>query len=469
MTNIHKPALLTDEQMKAFIRDGVLLLQTDFPQEFHDGLVSQLNEVYNEEGNPGNNILPRIRDLQKVFDHPVVTGALTSVLGPDYLLHTHRHGHFNASPQPGGWHKDSYWGYERMRNHHPWWAMIMYFPQDTPVELGPTGIFPGTQLLESRMFEDENPKEEVTAQGGAGTFALIHYDIWHRSTANVLGQPRYMLKFEFMRTTAPSAPSWDCRNPIWTPSKEAAAAESHQAVIWEETWNWLFGRIGSLADTQPDDAEAVERLAAALAGSDERSALNAAYSLAARGQGGIAALEEALRQENSRISRLAAYGLSAAGAGSVAGLQAALDSSDAATVCHAAFALGELRELAGAAVPRLAALLSGQSAEVRRQVVDSLGMIGSPAERIVPALIRGLRDEDNQVRFMAALSLLRLKGAAADAVPELAEALQDPNRYVRGHAAEALRYIDSPEAREVLFRELFNLRWCSDTTKASTF
>ncbi|CDN42712.1 hypothetical protein [Paenibacillus sp. P22] len=119
MTNNHKPALLTDEQMKAFIRDGVLLLQTDFPQEFHDGLVSQLNEVYNEEGNPGNNILPRIRDLQKVFDHPVVTGALTSVLGPDYLLHTHRHGHFNASPQPGGWHKDSYWGYDRMRNHHP--------------------------------------------------------------------------------------------------------------------------------------------------------------------------------------------------------------------------------------------------------------------------------------------------------------------------------------------------------------
>ena len=40
-------------------------------------------------------------------------------------------------PQPGGWHKDSYWGYNRMRNHHPWWAMIMYFPQDTPVELGP--------------------------------------------------------------------------------------------------------------------------------------------------------------------------------------------------------------------------------------------------------------------------------------------------------------------------------------------
>ena len=53
--------------------------------------------MYTEEGNPGNNLLPRIRELRKVFDHPVVTGALTSVLGPNYMMHAHRHGHFNAS------------------------------------------------------------------------------------------------------------------------------------------------------------------------------------------------------------------------------------------------------------------------------------------------------------------------------------------------------------------------------------
>ena len=68
MTNAHKPVLLTDDQMKAFIRDGVLLLKTDFPRSFHEDLVNQLNEVYAEEGNPGNNILPRIRDIQKVFE-----------------------------------------------------------------------------------------------------------------------------------------------------------------------------------------------------------------------------------------------------------------------------------------------------------------------------------------------------------------------------------------------------------------
>lgn len=469
MTQSHKPVLLTDDQMKAFIRDGVLLLKTDFPRSFHEGLVAQLNEVYGEEGNPGNNILPRIRDLQKVFDHPIVTGALTSVLGPDYLLHTHRHGHFNASAQPGGWHKDSYWGYGRMRNHHPWWAMIMYFPQDTPLELGPTGIFPGTQYLDSRCFQEEDPAAEVTAKGEAGTFALIHYDVWHRSTANLLGQPRYMLKFEFMRTSAPAAPTWNNVNPEWMEGADDDSVISSQESIWKENWAWLSGRIGSLADSLPHDSAGIDAEVGQLGGTNEPAALNAAYRLAARGANGIAALLKALRNEDDVLSRRAAYGLSAAGEGAVSGLTKSLDDFNETVALHAAFALGELRELASASVPKLSALLNSSSAQLRRQAVDSLGLIARPAEEIVPALIRGLRDEDDQVRFMAALSLIRLKGEAVDAVPELAEALNDPNRYVRGHAAEALRYIDSDEARQILFRELFNLRWCSDTTKASTF
>ena len=348
--------------------------------------------------------------------------------------------------------------------------MIMYFPQDTPLELGPTGIFPGTQFHESRIFEEEHPAAEVTAQGEAGTFALIHYDIWHRSTANLLGQPRYMLKFEFMRTTAPVAPTWNISNPVWTPSREGGyAAGGDLSIIWEENWNWLSGAIGSLANTLPEDPAAVGELEAGLNSPDETTALNAAYRLAASGTAGIAALHAALREGDAQLSRLAAYGLSAAGDEGVPALQEALNDSSDEVVVHAAFALGELRGLATSAVPQLAALLRSGSVDVRRGVVESLGLIGSPSELTVPALKVGLRDEDVQVRFMSALSLLRLKGEAADAVPELAEALEDSNRYVRGHAAEALRYIDSEQSREVLFRELFNLRWCSDTTKASTF
>ncbi len=69
----HRQTLLTDEQMRTFITEGFLLLNTDFSNEFHENLVNQLNDVYQGEGNPGNNLLPRVPALQRVFDHPVVT------------------------------------------------------------------------------------------------------------------------------------------------------------------------------------------------------------------------------------------------------------------------------------------------------------------------------------------------------------------------------------------------------------
>ncbi|WP_235941298.1 HEAT repeat domain-containing protein [Paenibacillus puerhi] len=463
------PLLLNDEQMKQFITNGYLILHTDFSEAFHESLMTQLNKVYEEEGNPGNNLLPRIREIQKIFDHPVITGALTSVLGPDYMLHAHRHGHFNANPVAGGWHKDSYWGYGRMRNHHPWWAMIMYFPQDTPPELGPTGIMPGTQNYETRVFDKDDAAGEALASGKAGTFALIHYDIWHRSTPNVLGNPRYMLKFEFMRTQAPAKPSWDAQGVPWsTPAGLAPGMTAHDRQ-WEETWSWLSGSIGSIAGTRPDDATAIRELALQLEDAYEPHALNAAYELASRGKGGVEALLAALKHERTEVSRLAAYGLSVSGKEAVPGLTAALDEAREATVVHAAFALGELRQLAALAVPKLIGLLEGPSADIRRAVVETLGMIGPDAPGAVNGLIRGLQDEDTQVRFMAGLALTRLGRAGEAAVPALERSLDDENRYVRAHAAEALRYIGTPEAHDVLIRELFQSRWCATTTKANTF
>lgn len=469
MTSNNEPLLLTDEQMVTFIKEGVLLLKADFPKAFQERLLAQLNEVYSDEGNPGNNILPRIRDLQKVFDHPVITGALTSVLGPNYLLHTHRHGHYNASSVPGGWHKDSYWGYGRLRNHHPWWAMIMYFPQDTPIELGPTGIFPGTQYYETRTFNEENPDGEVTASGEAGTFALIHYDIWHRSTANLLGKPRYMLKFEFMRTLAPTEPTWNNKISSWPPIVGGERAGTSHEILWEENWNWLSGRMGSLVNTKPGDAVVIDKLTLQLQNEEEAESLNAAYELASRGESGTAALLKSLLHDDVRVSRKAAYGLAVAGSEAIPGLITVLDDERDATVSHAAFALGELRGLAENTVPKMVKVLGNRNAKVRSTIVEAIGLIGQPVAETVSALVSGLQDEDDQVRFTSALSLLRMGSAAADAVPALAEALDDVNRYVRGHASQALRAINTEAAREILFKELFNVRWCSDTTKASTF
>lgn len=515
--------LLTDEQMSQFITEGFLILNTDFSKQFHDQLYSSLSEVYKSEGNPGNNLFPRIRELKTVFDNPVITGALTSVLGTGYMMHAHRHGHYNHSPKPGNWHKDSYWGYKRMRNHRPWWAMIMYFPQDTPLELGPTGVMPGSQYHESRTFAADDNPEEATAAGAAGTFALIQYDIWHRSTANLLGRERFMLKFEFMRTQAPTAPSWDNQQSEWTtPATLSPSIHSHE-VIWRDTWNWLSGRSGDvrasdlvaaasgvqeqasmseqagavqelIAQLQSDDVRVrtwaadrlalsgvteasaaydatVTALAQALEGGYEPAALNAAYGLARLGGAPArAALLSALQQGSRPASRAAAYGLTAAGASAVEGLLAALDSGQEDAAALAAFALGELREAAAAAVPALARQLRAHESErVRSETVDALGRIGTPAVACTAALAGSLQDESTQVRFMAGLALTMLGAAADDAVPALETALDDENRYVRAHAAEALFYIGTERAKDALFRFLRFSRWCPSTTPASTF
>ena len=90
--------LLTDEQMMQFITKGYLVLQNDMPDQLHQSIMNQINHVMHNEGNPGNNILPRVPDIQQLFDTPIVKGALSSVLGPDYYMHPHRHCHYN---QPG--------------------------------------------------------------------------------------------------------------------------------------------------------------------------------------------------------------------------------------------------------------------------------------------------------------------------------------------------------------------------------
>jgi HEAT repeat protein len=96
-------------------------------------------------------------------------------------------------------------------------------------------------------------------------------------------------------------------------------------------------------------------------------------------------------------------------------------------------------------------------------------MIGTPVDETVNGLIQCLQDEDVQVRFMAGLALCRLGASAQAAIPQLAIALDDENRYVRAHAAEALHYIGTEQAKDVLIKFLFHSRWCPTTTPANSF
>ena len=130
-------SLLSDQQMKSFIQDGYIKLAPNYPPELHEKIYREIEQMLSKNGNLGNNILPLIPDIQKIFDHPLVRGALTGVLGVNYVMHSHRFCHFNVPGSVGqDFHKDSYEGDISANNHRCRWAMAFYYPQHTPKKIG---------------------------------------------------------------------------------------------------------------------------------------------------------------------------------------------------------------------------------------------------------------------------------------------------------------------------------------------
>ena len=490
---------LTDAQMRDFIVNGHLTIQTDLPRSFHETIYRKTQELTAQEGNLGNNILPRVPELQAVFEEPTVRGAFTSILGENYAMHSHRHPHQNRPHSDGqGFHKDSYWGYHKVRHHCPRWAMAFYYPQDSPLEIGPSAILPGTQYYNTRITE--NNDGELALSGEAGTLTIIHFDLWHRAMANLTDKTRYMMKFQFVRMDAPQKPEWNVTDPHWKLGDVDSATPTHQGT-WRHVWNWMAGESNGHS-TQPtngnltkhiealgnDDAsvrscaadglgtlgesaaEAIPLLIQALRDPYEPVSLNAAYTLGSIGAPAVPHLIETLGDENDATRRIAAYALAAVGEPAIPALTEALQHTEDVVRVEAAYALAQIGNPAESAIPALMERTKDECVEVRRYLAEAFGGLGPIAAPAVPVLTDMLAsDDDDQTRFEAALALAQIGPAASDAVPVLANAFSDENRYVRDNVVLALKRIDTPEAESALFDYLLMARWCPITNRESTF
>jgi HEAT repeat protein len=499
--------LLDDEAMARFIRDGYVTVRTELPQQFHEHLRRRVVEVMDREGNWGNNMLPRVPEMQQVWDDPAVRGALSSILGPTYATHPHRHCHLNEPGSQGQrLHFDTreFSGDTHLQQHRCRWAIAFYYPHDVTDDMGPTGIAPRTQYYHRPPDEREFPELLLSAPGG--TVAIVNFDIWHRATPNRSTTRRLMIKFEFGRMDEPDGPSWESSREAWAPVDAEAAAPAPHNVVWSHLWRWMrggtpggttFTSAGSGADAGrwlhlleagdvparrratdglgmlgPAAREALPALVRALRDADEPVRLNAAYALGALGEPAVPAAADALRQGPEEARRAGGYALSAVGAPGVEALVAIARDADEPARIVALSALGDMGRDAAAAVPALTALLRDAAGTVRRNAADALGILGAAASPAVPALAAALGDEQPYVRINAATALARIGPAASQAtevVPALARALADPDRYVVGWAGLALRRIATPEAADVLLDHLMNARWCPQTTVDSRY
>ena len=447
----HTMIKLNEEQMRDFVANGHISLKTNLPDDFHREVYETTGKAFERVGNPGNNILPMVPQLQQVFDHPQISGALTSILGENYYLHPHRHCHFNKPSSEGQiLHKDSWSRFQ----HRTRWAMAFYYPQDTPVERGPTSIVPGSHYYNGHPSAEVG--EELPLWGEAGSLTIVHYDLWHRATPNVVEQPRYMVKFLFVRVEEPTAPTWEGEGAAWDTDNP----------MWNSVWNWHRGAAPANGGIEGDP----EALLKALVSEDEMEALQAAYGLARGGQDVAENLSALLGNGSDYVRRNAGYALSAMDGQAVPALMEALSDADSTRRATAADVLGDIGRAAKDSETLLVKALRDGEKAVRLNAAHALGTVGGSGQS-TGALAETLScEEDEWVRRYAALSMLRLGSAAVDAVQELKQAaLTDPNRYVQAKSLEVLQRMGTSEATSAAFEILQVLRWCPHTGIGSGF
>ena len=429
---------LNDEQVRRFICDGVIVLDSSLPPEFHQDIFDKMEWSNRQEFNMGNNVLPRIAELQQLLDDPIVHGAVQSVLGDDYMLHPHRYMHaneplaesdrslaltgFEHSPPVGegstansGWHQDGQCPLGRFRHHVPRIAMIIYFPQDTPAMRGPTRLIPGTHL-HALLYESDYPFGLVGDYIKAGTCLLTAFDIAHGALSNRSDSSRYMFKFCYLRTRNPVGPSWDGGEVEWR-SPKARLAQFEHTRAWSHIWDWMRG-APRFATPNPAASNEVHKWMGSLNGADQKARLEAIYELAAMGAEAVGPLRESLLQfaglqrevpprydpekrrtilpDDDRLVRYwndgavvpqdEAYALGAMGEVAVRPLLELLRHDDAWIKINAAFALGEIGEPAACAMPDLAQLLSHELSQVARASLDAIAFIGTNTRVGLPAI-----------------------------------------------------------------------------------
>jgi HEAT repeat protein len=537
------PILLTDEQMRQYIVDGYVMLEPSVPDELHETVRRKLADVLEVGSNPGNNVLPRVPEMRHILNSPEVRGALISALGEGYIEHPHRYCHHlgpvtDPDPEPeikvaANCHQDSYTPLGRPRQHYSRFARIMYYPQDTPIELGPTHAIPGTQY--HKRLTDEDRAQAIPMVGKAGTVSLTHFDVGHAAGVNLLNQPRDMIKFIYVRASEPTAPSWDCQNLQW---QNLAAIETphNLELVWSHMWDWLCGKrdryesfrsngiqsttnhlyqyiaaleedqnladrlraIYDLAGLGSHAAEAVPTLISMLDKDHQAARAAAIYTLGAIGEPAVAPLMERLEaagrredahpipepwNEGAISMEDAAHALTAIGSPAVPALTEALESSSEWVRINASFALGELDSHAASAVSRLTARLSDDSHRVVRTATDALGSIHQGAPTFIPRISRLLIEDladwheeerrgwtiQDQVRTNAAMAFTRLGKDAVGAEEVLFHAMDDPCGHVGAFAMDALRRIDSPAARQAVMAYLEAQRWDESITSDRQF
>lgn len=238
------PATLTDTQVLDFCKNGYLLLEGVVSEE-----VNRLSVEYCDKDDfyEPTSILAEDWFREDVICNSVAAGAVRSLLGPNFHLPVLVSNHRVEAPfDVGGWHVDGNFQFGPQLNY----LQVFYYPQDTPVEMGPTQVVPGSHLVKHKsrfMGHLTGIRGAIATTAPAGSIFITAYQIWHRRGAASGQGMRNLLKYFYWRTQ-PSSRDWVVEEDfdfatVNYGSPIASIVEQFRADIKvAEMFLWLCGR-----------------------------------------------------------------------------------------------------------------------------------------------------------------------------------------------------------------------------------
>lgn len=204
MTNDHTrdcPPTLTDRQVVEFCRKGYMTLESVVPDEINKRTLDYLAQ---HETHHPNGLLDENWFVEQVICNPKAAGAVRSLLGKDFHLPIQMADHFRKQPlaRAQEWHIDGNYKHTHEMNY----LQVFYYPQETPPEMGPTDILPGSHFLHHQhrhMGHLDNLRYAVKLSAPAGSIFVTNYLVWHRSGRGTVGM-RHLLKYFYWRTAPPT-------------------------------------------------------------------------------------------------------------------------------------------------------------------------------------------------------------------------------------------------------------------------
>jgi len=235
-------ATLTDAEVMEFCQNGFSMHKAVVPDEINRRVFE-----YADEHDGG---VPADEDwyIENVFLNEHVVGAVRTLMGANFA-YKHCCNHRVECPHDdiGGWHRDGGSIYGPKLDC----LQVFYYPQETPIELGPTEVVPGSHqffALQVRMAHYGKIRGAVATAAPAGTIFITAYHIWHRRTSASGSGTRNLLKYWYMRQTPPKRdwrtdPNYDLKSTYHPPAVHTYGREGHRARNdAAEMFYWLSGK-----------------------------------------------------------------------------------------------------------------------------------------------------------------------------------------------------------------------------------